>query len=519
MHDVLIDANLTPEAREEYARNKTRELCEKFTPEINPAAYARISRSPKGVDGLIEDAWNDVPEARKSNEAIIFGMGHHSVADHALFNLNMTGVSRLLVEKIEERRLAGYTEKSQRYVTLAGDFVRPREYYPDDLKKFENLVKAQNSFYFKYNPLLHEHLKNKYSAKIESLEGKAKSDFLRDVNGWAKEDARYSLSLATITQLGCSYTGQTAEHAIRKTKYGRLEEEREFSKKLFEALVPYAPSLIQLADADVFKKHNNGRELQEDHFKYADENLRSVVEKIFLENKEKLNPGHYNQSAKIRQDGDVKLVQCRSISVNVYAALLFANSNESINDCYAMANLLQEEYKVEDLIKEALKFMSAHDKPQRAFEVNGGLVFGITLSSSAFAQLKRHRMMTLIPQDYDLSLGCTIPPNIEEIGAGNELRNVCDMSSEFHNELEPRYGKAAEYCLTNAHRRDVLVNTNLRNLYNFSRFRDDEHAQWDIRGKAHSMTKLAKQKIPFASMLLGGKDEYNDIYKKIYGEK
>ena len=103
---------LPPKLREKYK--------ERLTPEIISAAYARISRSKKSVDELINDCIEDTPKARRSVTNIL-RMGHHSIADHAIFNFNIIGVSRLLVESIEKRRLAGYTEKSQRYVTLAGD--------------------------------------------------------------------------------------------------------------------------------------------------------------------------------------------------------------------------------------------------------------------------------------------------------------------------------------------------------------------------------------------------------------
>lgn len=45
-------------------------------------------------------------------------MGHSSIAEHAVFNLDILGVSRLAVETIERFRLCSYTEKSQRYVRL-----------------------------------------------------------------------------------------------------------------------------------------------------------------------------------------------------------------------------------------------------------------------------------------------------------------------------------------------------------------------------------------------------------------
>ena len=71
-------------------------------------------------------------------------------------------------------------------------------------------------------------------------------------------------------------------------------------------------------------------------------------------------------------------------------------------------------------------------------------------SSSAFAQLKRHRMMTLLSQDYDPDLGIVVPDSIREVGLEQQLKDVCDRSAELYNEFLPRYGRAAEYCLTNA---------------------------------------------------------------------
>ena len=97
------------------------------TPEVISAAYARISRSAKSVSELRAEALADVAQARKSNQAIVFDLGHASVAEHAVFNFDVIGVSRLLTESLETLRFASFTEKSQRYVTFARDYVIPAE--------------------------------------------------------------------------------------------------------------------------------------------------------------------------------------------------------------------------------------------------------------------------------------------------------------------------------------------------------------------------------------------------------
>jgi len=54
-----------------------------LTPETFPAAYARISRDPRPVNELRRDAVSEVEKSRRSNETIIFTMGHSSVAEHS----------------------------------------------------------------------------------------------------------------------------------------------------------------------------------------------------------------------------------------------------------------------------------------------------------------------------------------------------------------------------------------------------------------------------------------------------
>ena len=123
---------------------KIRPEAKDLTPETISAAYARISRSPKPVDALRATARREVEKARQSNQNIIFEMGHSSVAEHAVFNIDVLGVSRLLVEEIEKFRLCSYTEKSQRYVRLEGDFVivKPIQYLKAEWNELNEVVRS-----------------------------------------------------------------------------------------------------------------------------------------------------------------------------------------------------------------------------------------------------------------------------------------------------------------------------------------------------------------------------------------
>jgi thymidylate synthase ThyX len=497
-------------------QQKIEKLIGQFTPEPLAAAWARISRDPKDINELLEEALENVPKARKSNETIIHGMGHHAAAHNAMFHYNITNVSRLAVEAIEARRLAGYLEKSQRYVTLDGDFVRPIEYVSEDLTKFENLVKLQNDFYFRTNTKILEMLKEKNKEKLASADDKERKRILTLLEGSAKEDARYALSLATKAQLGASYDGETLEHAIRTMKYGRLAEEKEIASKMFAEAEKYAPSLIQLADADIFRQRNPGQELDDNSYSKTREHLRDLASHTILSNLNRCDLSVLLPRDK--PESDVSMYASISPDTRIIAALLYANSKYRFNICLSLAGNLNKS-EGEKFLRDALQHTGPYDKVPREFEATDGILYDAIISSCGFGQLKRHRMMTLLPQDYNPGLGITVPQNISEAGAEAELKEVCGKSAELYNEFQGRYGKAAEYCLTNAHRRRALVGINMRELYHFSRTREDGHAQWEIRGIAGKMCELAKQAAPDSAMLLGGKDKFPEIRKAAYQQQ
>jgi len=315
------------------------------------------------------------------------------------------------------------------------------------------------------------------------------------------------LSLATQAQLGMSFNARTLEHAIRIMRHSELAECRELSQKLFDVTKEVAPSLIILTDPDEFKKAFK-LELQDDNFKHTRSNLKKFVKELIDKYFRKL----HEEFPEFLIEEHEKLILESNVDRNIAAAVFHNNSQLSIEDAYRIANfILSDAEKGKEFFEETLKFISAFDSLPREFEFTGELKYELVVSASNFAQLKRHRLMTLLAQDYDPSLGTTIPPSIKAIGAEDELLDVCRRSEELYFEFLPKYGKAAEYCLTNAHRRRVLIAANPRELYHFSRLREDEHAQWDIKETAGNMMKLAKKVAPLTFMLSGGKDEFEKI--------
>jgi len=462
---------------------------EVLTPETLSAAYARISRSGKDITTLRRLARKDVEKTRKSNKTIIFNMGHHSVAEHSVFNFDIIGVSRLALEAVEQFRLVSYTEKSQRYVTLKGDFVLPKEIEdPESRELFRDTVAVQNAFYEKAYGVLKEYIFKKYPGMTEQ---KSQRNIL---TGWAKEDARYILSLATEGQVGMTINARNLEHLFRRFHLDGRSEVREIGERMYARVMTIAPSLILFARASVFSgdlKHT---------FK---DNFRD------LGNVERSCPSGINSPRVVRftENGDDIIL---ASFLSVFRSM---NYGEALEIVGAMGVVEKER-----IFKDLFKNMEFFDQMPREFEMVD-ITFQAVISATNFAQLKRHRMATLLPGAYDTGCGNLVPENIKINGLEGEFLEIVDRTNGVYFKLRERYGEAADYILTNSHCRQVTMKMNLRELFHFIRLRADEHAQWDIRQLAEKILEQVRPLMPLSTMLLCGKSDYVARFESIFNRK
>ena len=188
------------------------------------------------------------------------------------------------------------------------------------------------------------------------------------------------------------------------------------------------------------------------------------------------------------------------------AALLFTSGRCGMTDARRTAVKLGARGR-RSLISETFEKMKPHDGVWREFE-RVRFVFEVIVSSSCFAQLKRHRMATLLPQRYTPALGISVPGTIKRARAVSIMKEGTRRAERLYRKIERKEPLACEYALSNAHRRRVVVSMNLRELYHFSRLRSDAHAQWEIRALSDEMCRLASRRSPAGSSMLGGKDAF-----------
>jgi len=490
MKIILAGYNFDAEVIEELKKNCPER--QDITPETLSAAYARISRDPRPVDELRAVARAEVEKARRSNQNIIFKMGHHSVAEHAVFNFDLIGLSRLAIEEVEHFRLCSYTEKSQRYITLDGDYVLPEEIKQAGLEGiFTETIEAQNQAYRYFYERLREHIFKKFASQAANPKNHPILD------GWAKEDARYVVSLATKGQLGMTVNARNLELMIRRFAASKNAEIRELVRHLHDLAKKVAPSIILFTDPSPYEAEMMGK---------VREQALAMVTGLKKRDKS-LSKLDQIQLIEFTEKGEEQII----------AALLFSTAGVSFKEALQIVRRWSRNKKLE-LVKKVFEHMEFYDSPPREFEL-AYLTYDLVVSASCFAQLKRHRMMTLLVQPYDPALGVTVPPSIKEIKEQKKFMEIIRKTEKAWRVLKKKVGPAADYILTNAHRRRVLVKANVRELYHLSRLREDATAQWEIRQVSAVMSAMARKVFPITASLLGGKDAHPELYQKLFGRQ
>ena len=126
----------------------------------------------------------------ESGNSVVYDVSYDETGN----DFDILQISRLALEELEARRIgAAYTEKSQRYITLKGDFVIPKEFNKEDAKKFRKLVEFQNEFYLqnldkltKYQFESNPELAGQAQKAIEKGTSEKMNRAKNTLEGWAK---------------------------------------------------------------------------------------------------------------------------------------------------------------------------------------------------------------------------------------------------------------------------------------------------------------------------------------------
>jgi thymidylate synthase ThyX len=427
-----------------------------YSPETIAVAFAKTSRSPESFREIAAEL-NDEKSAQ-FHEKWVVGYGHASVAEHAVLHIAIENASRVAMEAIESNRLASYTEKSTRYQKWDADnFHTPAELDGHPLRA--EYIATCRMLFETYAASL-QPVRDLVEKQYPRRENESEEAWDRRIRSQYVDSCRFILPAASLANVGMTANGRVLENAIRKWRSHGLAEVRGIGETVKEVAQGEIPTLVKYAEPVEYLMET-GNELTR-------------------------LAGNRNSLIKNRKSGD----WCVLVDFDpdgerkVLAAALYRFGNMSYSEALAAV----ESVGVEAVAEVLLSRLGRFDIPLRELE-HTSYTFELLMDQGAYAEFKRHRMMTQTPQIQTAALGFAIPRRLVEAGFGDPYRRAMETAGALWEKLNAFHPLVAQYIVPNGFNRRVLATFNLREAYAFCQLRAASNAHFSIRRIAQRAAK------------------------------
>jgi thymidylate synthase ThyX len=422
-----------------------------LSPETIAVAFAKTSRSPESFRAIAAELSDE--QSAKFHEKWVVGYGHASVAEHAVLHIAFENVSRLAIESIEGNRLASYTEKSTRYQKWGSDdFFIPRELEGHPLR--EEYVDTIRFLFRTYaeslepvRSLVLEQIPRRDNEKDEAWDRRIRSKYV-DV-------CRFLLPAAALANVGMTANARVLESMIRKMLSHELMEVREIGEKVKEVAKAETPTLVKYADIVPYLVDTMGE------FSMTPPSAPR------------------SEGDMIAHDWCTLISYDRDGQEKVLAAALFRFGEMSYAEALRYVNALQEPERAQ-LAESLLGRLDKYDVPLRELEYSTYL-FDLVMDQGAYAEFKRHRMMSQTPQRLTTRQGYATPRLISEAGFESRYDAAMQSAGQLFEKLCVVSPNIAQYVVPNGFNRRVLAEFNLREAFAFCQLRSASNAHFSIR--------------------------------------
>ena len=430
-----------------------------LSPETIAVAFAKTSRAPESFREIAAELSDE--QSAKFHEKWVVGYGHASVAEHAVLHFAFENVSRIAIETIESSRLASYTEKSTRYQKWGqADFTIPPELDGHPLR--DEFIETVRFLFSTYAESL-DPVKNLILEKSPRRENESDEAYDRRIRSQYVDRCRFILPAAANANVGMTANARVVEMIIRKMLSHPLAEVRQIGEKMKEVAKAETPTLVKYADAVPY----------------------------FVETVQELNlesgglPPIVQEQAPALQNWCDLIDYDKDGEKKILAAALYRFNEISFTDALAHIESLSQEEKAA-LADALLKRLSRYDVPLRELEYST-YTFDLVMDQGAYAEFKRHRMMTQTPQRLSTRLGYTIPRLLTEAGFGLKYEAAMQSAIQMYEKLYAFNPDVAQYIVPNGFNRRVLAQFNLREAFAFCQLRSAANAHFSIRRVAQKM--------------------------------
>lgn len=420
-----------------------------LSPETIAVAFAKTSRFPDSFRDIAADLTDE--KSAQFHEKWVVGYGHASVAEHAVLHLAIENASRIAMEAIESNRLASYTEKSTRYQKWDEDsFYTPDELHEHPLR--EDFVATCHMLFTTYMASL-EPVKAVIAAQIPRRDDEKEAAYDRRIRSRYVDVCRFILPAASMANVGMTANGRVLENAIRKWLSSPLAEVRAIGETVKQVAQGELPTLVKYAEAVEYLVETT-------------RNLEVVNRKSEIVNREL---GNGCELVDFDADGENRIL----------AGALYRFGNMPFQAAMERANKASPTER-EHLAEALLGKLGRYDAPLRELE-HCTYTFDLVMDQGAYAEFKRHRMMTQTPQLQTAALGHVTPRFITEAGFGSQYEAAMDSARSTWEKLNEFNPYVAQYVVPNGFNRRVLATFNLREAYAFCQLRAASNAHFSIR--------------------------------------
>jgi len=426
-----------------------------LSPETIAVAFAKTSRSPDSFRDIAAELSDE--KSAQFHEKWVVGYGHASVAEHAVLHIAFENVSRLAIESIESNRLASYTEKSTRYQRWGSDdFTIPPELDGHPLRAefvdaIRLLFKAYADSLTPVQTLIFERFPRRENEKDEAWDRRIRSKYV-DV-------CRFILPAAALANVGMTANARVLENTIRKMLSHELAEVREIGATVKEVSKVETPTLVKYADA----------------VPYLVETIREIGELEIRNGESGIGNREWCSLVDYDEDGEKKVL---SAALYRFGEMAYADALNYVK------SLAQTE--LDKLAESLLGRLGKFDVPLRELEYCA-YTFDLVMDQGAYAEFKRHRMMTQTPQRLTTGLGYATPLLMTEAGFGSEYEAAMESARKMFEKLYAFSPAVAQYIVPNGFNRRVLAEFNLREAFAFCQLRSAANAHFSIRRVAQKI--------------------------------
>ena len=150
--------------------------------------------------------------------------------------------------------------------------------------------------------------------------------------------------------------------------------------------------------------------------------------------------------------------------------------------------------------------LGKYDAPLRELEYSA-YTFALVMDQGAYAEFKRHRMMTQTPQKLTTRLGYASPSLITEAGFESQYMAAMDAAAKTYEKLYQEDPDVAQYIVPNGFNRRVLAQFNLREAFAFCQLRSAANAHFSIRRVAQRIYEEMRRVHPLLTKYMKLHDE------------